>query len=284
MMARRRPQAAGFYSRASRAWIERALYNFEPPSLQTPPVAGVVPHAGWEFSGTVAARVFATIKKYSQPQTFIFFGTVHYGIPENALYPRGSWMTPFGEVLIDERLGRRLLETAPGLVEPNEDAHDAEHSIEVQMPFLKYFFPEARALPISVLPDQRAPELGRKVAQLLTGEPAAIIIGTTDLTHYGDPYFFTVAGYGADAHEWMKQNDARMIGLAASLDDEAIIPEAERNRNACGAGALAATVAAAKALHCKSGTVVAYRTSHDVSPDREFRMGVGYVGMVFCGP
>lgn len=280
----RQQYAANFYSKASEAWIEKVLKGFEPPKLEAPPVAGLVPHAGWEFSGAVAAKVFRTIQSHREPNTVILFGTVHRSIPDNAVYSRGSWLTPFGEVLIDEGLADRILAQTGGLLSRDESAHRHEHSIEVQMPFLKHFFPQAKALPISVLPDERAPDVGRRVGEFLKQDEAgALIIGTTDLTHYGDAYWFTPAGHGPPALDWMKRNDARIIELAAGLEAEKIVAEAARNQNACGAGAMAATVAAAKALGCAAGRTIEYTTSYDVMPEREFRMGVGYVGMIFCG-
>ncbi len=153
------------------------------------------------------------------------------------------------------------------------------------MPFLKHFFPQAKAIPISVLPDRNASVLGSRVGEFLKeNEADAIIVGTTDLTHYGDTYMFTPGGTGPEALEWMKRNDTRIIELATGMKAEEIVPEASRNQNACGAGAMAATVAAAKTLGCSAGLTVEYITSHDVAPEREFRMAVGYVGMVFCGP
>ncbi|RJP16137.1 MAG: AmmeMemoRadiSam system protein B [Candidatus Abyssobacteria bacterium SURF_5] len=279
----RQQQASNFYSGASQAWIEKALRGFEVSKLEKAPVAGLVPHAGWEFSGAVAAKVYQSIKAYRTPDTVICFGTVHQNIPDNAIYCRGAWETPFGKMSVDEALADRLLQRLSGLAERNESAHEHEHSIEVQMPFLKYFFPEARAVPISILPDERAHLVGRRVGELVKEESYnALIIGTTDLTHYGDAYFFTRAGYGHEAHEWMKRNDARIIGLASALRDDEIVAEAESNRNACGAGAMAATAGAAKVFGCRAGQVVAYTTSYDMAPEREFRLGVGYVGMLFC--
>jgi hypothetical protein len=283
-MTARRQQASNFYSKASKEWVEKALHGYEPPKLERAPVAGVVPHAGWDFSGAVAAKVFYAIKKNLQPKTFVLFGTVHQHIIHNAVYSRGSWMTPFGEVLVDEQFAAKAIEKLKGVAERDESAHEYEHSLEVQMPLLKLLFPDALVVPISVLPDERAHLLGRRVAELvLENSSPTIIIGTTDLTHYGDAYLFTRAGFGPNAHEWMKRNDARIISLATALEDDRIVAEAEVNRNACGAGAFAATVGAAKTFGCRAGTVLAYTTSFDVMPEREFRMGVGYVGMVFCG-
>ncbi|RJP72661.1 MAG: AmmeMemoRadiSam system protein B [Candidatus Abyssobacteria bacterium SURF_17] len=281
---RRKQFAANFYAEASTAWIEKALQEFKAPKLEAPPVAGIVPHAGWAYSGAVAAKVFQTIKCYREPKTFVLFGTVHRDIADNAIYPRGSWLTPFGEVSIDEGLAADIVEGAGEYLIADESAHHYEHSIEVQMPFLKHFFPRAEAVPIAVLPDERAHELGKSIGELLKKTTSdAVVLGTTDLTHYGDAYWFTPSGRGPAAREWMKRNDARIIELASTLRAQEIVAEAIRNQNACGAGALAATAAAAKAMGCSGGRVIEYTTSYDVMPEGEFRMAVGYVGMVFCG-
>jgi hypothetical protein len=281
----RKQYAANFYAGASHEKIERFIKGFKPPQLAGTPVAGVVPHAGWDFSGAVAAKVFDTIRAFSAPKTFILFGTVHRGIRANGLYSRGAWLTPFGEVTIDEELADRLLEQGRGLVQQSEEAHEYEHSIEVQMPLLKHFFPEAMAVPIAVLPDAKAPVLGARVGEFLRDNGAdAAVVGTTDLTHYGDAYMFTPSGYGPQAHEWMKQNDMRIIELAKNMRAEDIVPEAHENMNACGGGALAATVGAARALGSEQGLTIEYTTSYDVMPEQDFRMAVGYAGMVFCGP
>jgi len=280
----REQYAANFYAGASGAKIERLLEGFDVPELNAPPVAGLVPHAGWDYSGAVAARVFRAIKSCREPKAFVLLGTVHRGIRANALYSRGSWLTPFGEVLIDEELADRLLEHAGGAFEKNERAHDYEHSIEVQMPFLKHFFPNARAVPIAVLPGSSAPALGTIVGDVIQKNNIdAVVVGTTDLTHYGDAYMFAPSGHGPKAHEWMKHNDARIIKLAEAMKADDIVPEASKNMNACGAGAMAATVAAAQAMGCREGLTVEYTTSYDVMPEHEFSMAVGYAGMVFCG-
>jgi AmmeMemoRadiSam system protein B len=279
----RKQYAASFYSGASESQIDLFLTGFKPPELASLPLAGLVPHAGWGFSGAVAAKVFQTIKAYRDPKTFVFFGTVHRGIPDNAVYAHGSWMTPFGEVLIDVEFAERILDQTKGFLQRDESAHQYEHSIEVQMPFLKHFFPQAKAVPISVLPDGRAAELGSRMGEIMRGaESDAVLVGTTDLTHYGDNYLFTPRGYGPEGFDWMKRNDGRIIELASKLKAEQIVPEANENQNACGAGAMAATVAAARTLGSANGHVIEYTTSYDIMPERTFRMGVGYVGMIFC--
>jgi hypothetical protein len=279
----RRQYAANFYAGASASRIEKLLKGFALPRLESPPVAGLVPHAGWEFSGAVAAKVFKTLESCTRPDTVVLFGTVHRDIRCNAVYPSGSWQTPFGEVSIDEPLINRLLEQTGDLLEADELAHSYEHSIEVQMPFVKRFFPHAQAAPIAVLPDANSHILGRKIGEFLKESGAnAIVIGTTDLTHYGhDHYDFSPLGSGPAALEWMKRNDARIIKLAAEMRAGEIVSEAIKNRNACGPGAMAATVAAAQALGAAAGRTIEYTTSYDVMPEPVFQMAVGYVGMVF---
>jgi AmmeMemoRadiSam system protein B len=112
-------------------------------------------------------------------------------------------------VEVDEELADRLIEHSGGLLARSESAHDGEHSIEVQMPFLRHFFPEAKAVPISVLPTGDAAAMGTRVgASIKENGIDAAVVGTTDLTHYGDVYGYTPAGRGPQAHEWMRSNDA----------------------------------------------------------------------------
>jgi AmmeMemoRadiSam system protein B len=278
----REQYAANFYAGASEEAIREMLVGFDPPELEAPPVAGLVPHAGWVYSGAVAAKVFQTIRAYRTPEAFVLFGTVHQRVASNSVYARGSWSTPLGEVKIDERLADGLIEHSGGLLLRSESAHDGEHSIEVQMPFLRHFFPEATSVPISVLPTGDAAATGTRVGEYIreNGIDAAVV-GTTDLTHYGDTYGYTPAGRGPQAHEWMRNNDARIVELATEMRPSEIVDEAHTNMNACGAGAMAATVAAAAALDCASGLTIDYTTSYDVVPERTFRMAVGYVGMIF---
>ncbi len=279
----RKQYAANFYAGASEEGIRKLTAGFEPPELPCPPVAGLVPHAGWTYSGAVAAKVFQTIRVHREPGTLVIFGTVHRGVSANAVYARGAWTTPFGDVEIDEALADRLIESSGGLLERDESAHDGEHSIEVQMPFLKHFFPEATAVPIAVPPTGDAVAVGRRVGDYLRDNDVdAVVVGTTDLTHYGDAYGFAPAGHGPEALEWMKRNDSRMIELAVGMLSEKIAPEASENSNACGAGAMAATLAAAEALGCARGLTIDYTTSYNVAPERIFRMAVGYAGMIFC--
>jgi AmmeMemoRadiSam system protein B len=274
--------ARQFYPGDCRAQIEKFLARYEVPKKPVKPVAGVVPHAGWIFSGDIAARVFKCISVRSEPDTFILLGSVHTLRPRgNSLYARGSWETPLGEVRIDEEAAGRLLDLLGEDIVEDPAAHAGEHSIEVQLPFIKCLCPDAKIVPVAVPPNdthltgrrigEAMSEIGRKI----------VVVGTTDLTHYGDAYGFTPYGYGDEAKRRMRENDFRMIELAVNMKSSEVGKEAERNRNACGAGALAATVSAAGAMGAEKGHLIEYTTSYDVMPEGEFEMAVGYAGIVF---
>ena len=263
--------------------MEEFLKSFDPPELPGRVVAGIVPHAGWYYSGRTAARVFSSIKSRRSPRTFILLGTVHVpGVRTNSLFSEGEWVTPLGSLKVDETLAERLLDLMPEILIPNTGAHTHEHSIEVQTPMIKYLFPDAMILPIAVPPSDDALELGAGIGKLIVQEGIdAVVIGSTDLTHYGDNYGFTPAGYGEKAHMWMLGNDGRIISLAVEMNAEWILREAAKNHNACGPGAMAATVAAAKAMGAERGYIIERTTSHDVRPSGGFDMAVGYAGIVF---
>jgi AmmeMemoRadiSam system protein B len=236
----------------------------------------------------VAAKVFASIRasanaaKRSVPETFVIFGAVHQWPGESAVYARGAWATPLGNIAIDEELAARILGGSEGLATDNSAAHDGEHAIEVQLPFVKYLFPQAKIVPIAVRPDEKAVKLGERVGRIVKKDSRPVaIMGSTDLTHYGDVYRFAPQGYGGAARRWQKENDRRILDLAEHMKASEIVPEARRHQNACGPGAMAATVAAAVALGAERGYLLEYTTSFDVAPEPEFRMAVGYAGILY---
>jgi AmmeMemoRadiSam system protein B len=186
-----------------------------------------------------------------------------------------------GEVKIDDEVAGRLLELLSEDIAEDPSAHEGEHSIEVQVPFIKYLCPDAKIVPIAVPPDDTH-VTGKKIGEAASGiGKKIVVVGTTDLTHYGDAYGFTPYGYGSEAKRRMGENDFRMIELAVNMHSAEIRKEAERNRNACGPGALAATVSAAKAMGAGKGYLLEYTTSYDVMPGGGFLMAVGYAGIVY---
>ncbi len=280
----RRPCASNFYiSDCTEKQIKKYLEGFDVQESIMKIVAGIVPHAGWMFSGAVAAKVFWSIKEKNNPSTFILFGANHsWGVDSNSVYPEGAWETPFGPVEVDDTTAGKLLKKMGELLEENPAAHESEHSLEVQLPFIKYFFPDAKIVPITVMPNRQSDVVGKRVAEiLLESNGDFVVIGSTDLTHYGSNYGFAPRGLGPDALKWFKENDARIIDLAVRMKGEEIVAEARGSQNACGSGAMAATVSAAKALGAEKGHLLEYTTSYDVYKEREFHMGVGYAGIIF---
>ncbi len=250
-------------------------------------VAGIVPHAGWTFSGSLAALVFLAIKQqHEKVHTFVIFGAAHgYFGQSPAVYDRGSWMTPLGEVAIDEELADAVLSAGP--VVSDTSAHRAEHSIEVQVPFVQYLFPGAKILPIIVPPREQAVALGNSIGQIINKDEhkKIVCIGSTDLTHYGPRYGFMPMGVSEDALKWADSvNDKKFIDLALKLEPERLLADAAENCNACGAGAAAAAIAAAKQVGKTKGLLLVHANSNEVMLRK---MGtasadsVGYAAIVF---
>ena len=256
-------------------------------SLPETIVAGIVPHAGWTFSGSLAALVFSAIKlQHEKVHTFVIFGAAHgYFGQSPAVYDRGSWITPLGEIAIDEELADAVLGAGP--VVSDTDVHRAEHSIEVQVPFVQYLFPGTKILPILVPPREQAVALGKSIGNVIKKDEhkKIVCIGSTDLTHYGPRYGFTPMGVSSDALKWADSvNDQKFIDLALELEPERLLASAAENCNACGPGAAPAAIAAAKRLGKTKGLLLAHTNSNEVML-REMGTtsadSVGYAAIVF---
>ncbi|MHC4474454.1 MAG: AmmeMemoRadiSam system protein B [Planctomycetota bacterium] len=257
-----------------------------PESLPETIVAGIVPHAGWTFSGQPATLVLSAIKRqHEKVNTFVIFGAAHrYFNQTPAVFESGTWITPLGEVVIDEDLAKQLLAAGPAV--SDAQAHYSEHSIEVEVPLVQHLFAGAKILPVIVPPTDEAVELGRNVADIIgSSEKKVVCLGSTDLTHYGPSYGFTPAGTGSEALKWASEiNDRKFIDLALALEPEGMLAEAAESANACGAGAAAATVAAAKKLGKEKGLLLAHTNSNEVMQQKMGKSStdsVGYAAIVF---
>jgi len=283
----RRPIVAGQFYEGSparlRAAVERCVAGYRPPDDLGEVLGGVVPHAGWMFSGPTAAKVFVVLAQRAAPETYVLLGAVHqWGVSRPAVYPSGAWSTPLGEVAVNEELASAILAAARGALEASEAAHQGEHSIEVQVPFVRELSPGADMVPIAVPPSQEAVRVGEAVAQALRSSGRrAVVVASTDLTHYGMGYGMADHGPLPGAMPWMRENDRRLIRLVEALRAEDIVPEAQRNHNACGAGAVAAAVAAARGLGAARARLLEYTTSADVLGETHPDRAVGYAGLVF---
>ena len=283
----RSPVVAGRFYEGRRATLKRAVADcvgeYAPPEEIGELLGGVVPHAGWVFSGPTAAQVFATLSEKTAPATYVLCGAVHqWGVKAASVYPAGAWATPLGEVAVDEPLAAAIIEAAGGIIVASASAHDGEHSIEVQVPFIQALSPEARIVPIAIPPNADSVRVGQAIASALSKrEQKCVVVASTDLTHYGMGYGVPDHGPLSEAMPWMRENDNRFIHLVESLRAEEIVPEAAARHNACGAGAVAAAVAAARELGAVRGRTLQYTTSADAMPEPLADRAVGYVGMVF---
>jgi AmmeMemoRadiSam system protein B len=249
-------------------------------------VAGVVPHAGWVFSGSLAALVFSAIKKqHKSVDTFVIFGAAHgyYG-QTPAVYNEGGWSTPVGQIDIDEDLAHQVLSTGKAISDIS--THGFEHSIEVQVPFIQHLFPKAKILPIIAPPSNEAISLGEEVGQIINRAGKKIVcIGSTDLTHYGPRYDFTPMGTGAEGTEWAeKVNDKEFIDAALKMDPQALLADSVAHQHSCGPGAAAAAIAAAKKLGKIEGVLLAYTNSNEVMKEKMSSTSsdsVGYAAIIF---
>jgi len=292
-MSHRTPAVAGHFYPASQKQCRAEVAEYLGAArTRTPaagcPLAGIVPHAGWVCSGAVAAEVIQAVGQDPAIETFVVFGAVHRVRGSKAsVDPEGGWLTPLGEIAIDEELASAVLAASP-LLAADPHSHVPEHSIEVQVPFIQQVCPSARLLPILVPPSDQASEVGRIVAdQTQIVGRKVVFLGSTDLTHYGPRYYFTPQGAGRPGLTWAKDvNDRRMIELCLKLAAEEIVPEADRNHNACGSGALAAMIAAARQRGATQARLCRHTTSAEVLHEKLGPMtdSVGYAGILFSLP
>jgi len=242
-------------------------------------IGGIVPHAGWYYSGAIACNIIHALKAGPTPDVFILFGMHLHPRSPNYIMKEGAWETPFGELPIESDIAHDLAQQFPFQVETAK-SHTKDNTIELQLPFIKYLFPQTKIVPVGVPPKASSVEIGEAAVAICNQlGVTARIIGTTDLTHYGFNYGFIPEGTGTSAVDWVRdQNDRRVIDAMLSMNAPGIIEEALANQNACCSGAVAAAIAAGKAMGATSAVEAAYATSYDKSPGDSF---VGYVGILF---
>ena len=291
-MAVRAPAVAGRFYDASPQDCLGQLRELIPaacdlPELPSAVLGGVVPHAGWVFSGQVAAQVFAAARQNDHIDTFVLTGSVHVVQTDCALlYDSGQWETPLGLIDIDEPLAAAILDQKDPHIKAHPQSHTHEHSLEVQVPFIQHLFPGAKIVPMMTPPVPYSERIGCAIAAAVqeSGQQV-VVIASTDLTHYGPSYGFTPMGAGADALQWARQtNDQFFIDLALGMQADKLVETANLYHNACGPGAVAATLAAVKQLGATSATLLDHTTSAEVVAEK-YRQScddsVGYAAIVF---
>jgi len=233
-------------------------------------IYGIVsPHAGYIYSGAVAANGFYEASPIGF-ENVILVGPNHYGIGSGIATMRGgSWETPLGDVQVNTDLAIEV-SSKSGIVDFDDDAHSRDHCLEVQLPFLQYIKPNFRIVPLILRMQDidTSIDLGRAIADVVSVEiDKSLLIASSDFTHY-EP--------NSEAH----RKDGELIKAILSLDVNKFYAVLERlDVSACGYGAIASIMVAARNLGATSGELLKYATSGDVTGDTS--AVVGYSSIVF---
>jgi AmmeMemoRadiSam system protein B len=266
----RQPAVAGRFYPADPAELTGLVRKYTKTDPHHPPItvkACLMPHAGYIYSGHVTGAVLARVML---PRKIIVLGVRHYPRGEQAaILSSGAWRTPLGDAPIDEPLAEALRKACP-LLREDSVAHSAEHSLEVQLPFLQVLAPGFTFVPVALgtVQFESLVSVGEAIARVLENSKESVLLLTTsDLNHYED-----------DATTRIK--DRKAIDQLLALNPRGLYDACrDEDISMCGLGPAAAMLTALNALGAKKTELVKYATSADVSGDRD--AVVGYAGMIF---
>ncbi len=230
------------------------------------PVGLISPHAGYVYSGQVAAWGYYELSKKGKPSTVILIGPNHTGYgPAVSVYPSGTWETPLGEIEVDEDAVKVITENSD-IAQADLSAHAFEHSIEVQLPFLQYLYGNSFKIVPITMKDQSprsSEDLSRVISKYLEFNPSTVVIASTDLNHY-ESQWTTV------------KKDSLIIEAIEESDLEKLyIYIYENNITMCGYGAVAVLIL----LNLGKPQILKHATSGDVSGDTT--QVVGYLSVFY---
>jgi len=262
----RHAAVAGQFYPADPGQIRSLVENARRDQIPRPVLGAVLPHAGYVYSGHVAAQTLANVQL---PPTAVVLGVTHRGLGSSlAVWPEGAWITPLGGVDVDSALARALLDASDAFSD-DTDAHRGEHSIEVQLPILQVLAPDVKILPVTVghLSYGDLIEVGRALADVIRGrEPRPVLLASSDMTHY-------------ESEAEARRKDRLAIECIRKLDPEALWQTVRANSiSMCGVAPVTIMLSAARELGATCGELIDYRTSGDATGDRA--QVVGYAGMV----
>ena len=263
----RKPVVSGQFYPQRTEDLRKTIEEFDPKESCKISAKGIImPHAGYVYSGRVAVNAAS---KVLARKRLIILGPNHTGLGGNfSLWPKGAWQIPFGEIKIDEKLAQEILSKGD-YIKSDWDAHLQEHSIEVELPILHYFFTEFSFVPITC-----------KTASLETYHAVAaqiveavknikdeiLFVASTDLTHY-------------EQDATARKKDRFAIEAIVNLDEKELIDKIDMfNISMCGIAPVAILISCLKKLGAKKSQVALYQTSGDSSGD--YSAVVGYVGMI----
>jgi MEMO1 family protein len=267
----RSPAVAGRFYPSDPEELARQIDEFVsvPTPGVTPKVAArgcVVPHAGYMYSGRVAGAVYASIEI---PSRCILLGPRHYPRGESmAILTEGSFATPLGDASIDSALARKLAYACPRLRD-DAVAHESEHSLEVEIPFLQRLAKDFQFVPIVLGTDRYGvlEELGHAIAQVVAAEQEKVlIVASSDMNHY-------------ESDATTRTKDEIAVRRILALDPQGLYDTVRKEGiTMCGYAATVAMLVAVRELGATDARLVAYATSGDVTGDRD--RVVGYAGII----
>jgi MEMO1 family protein len=261
----RTPAVAGRFYPEDAASLRQMVEGFLGEGAEDPAIGLMVPHAGYVYSGGIAGLTFAQV---NIPARVVLLGPDHHGVGHGlSLAPEGQWRTPLGICEIDRVLHRRILQECPGvLIDPQ--AHRHEHSLEVQIPFIQVCAPAATIVPIvmGAQPLSSLLEFGTALGRVLAEGDGALLVASSDLTHYES----AAAAEG---------KDRQALQHILQLDAEGLYHTVRQLKiSMCGVLPVVVMLAAASQLGARRGRLVRYGHSGETTGDRT--QVVGYAGVI----
>jgi len=264
---------AGWYPREAG---EVSLFLSDFPQKGPFSRAAVAPHAGWFYSGRIAARAASCL--HPEAQTVIVIGG-HLSASAPLFAMEDAVKTPFGAMQIDEELRGALVKALDG----REDCY-RDNTVEVLLPMARFYFPSARLLWMRLGARDSSFEAGKTISREAAKLNRKVnVLASTDLTHYGANYGFSPRGTGKDALRWVREeNDAAFIKAVESGNSGEVLRRAQRDSSACSAGAVLGAMGFAREEGLGGARLLQYGTSADAGeggpvPDSF----VGYAAMAF---
>jgi len=229
----------------------------------------ICPHAGYIYSGPVAANSYYRLALDGKVDVFAILGPNHYGVGSGlSTVESGVWRTPLGDVEVDADTAKEIIRES-GIIDVDEAAHRYEHSIEVQVPFLQYLYGSSfKFVPVCFLMQdlESSRAVGNALATALTGKNATII-ASTDLTHY-------------EPQRRAEEKDGKAIDAILKMDEVLLYSALESySISACGYGPVIALITAAKKLNARNAELLCYKTSGDITGVKS--SVVGYASICF---
>jgi hypothetical protein len=245
-------------------------------------LGGIVPHAGYIYSGSVAAYTYDALARNGAPDVVCLLGTSHTGYPAIGLMSHGTWRTPLGDIEVDKEFSNLILENTEIILDDTDELlkfpHTQEHNLEVQLPFLQYLFKEVRIVPITIPPrdPQSILEAGQSIAAALRKTSEKVyVIASTDMTHYGArSYGFAPVGSAPieKVVKFIYNTDGKIIDHIKDFDYEGVL-QAASNTTMCGPGTVATLLVIARELGATEIKPLKYLASYDIVGETDAIVG-----------